>query len=59
MKKFLIAVLIELIVIAIASVLMYYVWNHMAANYFHYKDVNLTQAVMITSLFRVLILKLD
>lgn len=59
MKTFLIAVLVELIVIAIASVLMYYVWNHMAANYFHWKDLEFIQAAMITSLFRVLIIKLD
>lgn len=51
--------LIELIVIAIASILLFFVWNHMASNYFHYKDINLTQAVMITSLFRVLTIKLD
>lgn len=59
MKKYIIAVLIELIVIAIASTLVYCVWNNMAANYFHWKDIGLIQAAMITSLFRVLIMKLD
>lgn len=59
MKNFLIAVLIELIVIAIASTLVYYVWNNMAANYFHWKDIDFIQASMITSTFRALILKLN
>lgn len=59
MKKFLIALTIELVVIAIASTFLFYVWNHMAANYFHYKDIDFIQSAMITSLFRVLIIKLD
>jgi len=59
MKNFIIALLIEFIVIAIASTLVYSVWNNMSANYFHYKDIDLIQSVMITALFRVLIIKLD
>lgn len=59
MKNFIISVLIELIVIAIASTIVYYVWNHMAANYFHWKDIDFMQAVLVTSAFRTLILKLN
>ena len=59
MKNFIIAILIELIVIAIAGLLLFFVWNHMASNYFHWKDIGFVQAVMITALFRVLIIKID
>lgn len=59
MKTFLIAILTELIVIAIGSLLLFSVWNNMASNYLHWKDLEFIQAVMITSLFRVLIIKLD
>lgn len=59
MKNFLIAVLVELIVVAIVSTFLFFVWNHMASNYFHYKDIDFIQSVMITALFRILIIKLD
>lgn len=59
MKKFIIALLNEFIVIYMASLLLFFVWNHMASNYFHYKDLEFIQSIMITTLFRVLIIKLD
>lgn len=59
MKKFLIALLIELIAIAIASIFLFFVWNHMAENYFHWKDLEFVQAAMMTSSFRLLTIKLN
>ena len=51
--------LLELIVFAIASIATYYVWNYMAANYFHYKDIDFIQAAIVTALFRILTIKLN
>lgn len=59
MKKFIALCLAELVLVSIGSVIMFFVWNYMAANYFHWKDIDFIQAVMITATSRILTISIN